>query len=60
VLLRGEELRHAMYFVVTEWPGGIYASPTMSGSKPGGLIACAWSSLVALGQDGMKRHCPSN
>jgi len=52
VLFRTPELRHAMYFVTTEWPGGTYASPTMSGSRPGALTACAWASLVAIGQSG--------
>jgi sphinganine-1-phosphate aldolase len=41
-----------MYFVFTEWPGGVYASPAMAGSRPGGLIACCWASLVAIGKDG--------
>ena len=28
--------RHHQFFVATEWPGGIYASPTLAGSRPGG------------------------
>ncbi|MBI5310267.1 MAG: aminotransferase class V-fold PLP-dependent enzyme, partial [Actinobacteria bacterium] len=28
VLYRDNELRHNQYFTATEWPGGIYASPT--------------------------------
>lgn len=52
MLFRNEELRHGMYFVATDWPGGIYASPTIAGSRPGGLIACCWASLVAMGQKG--------
>jgi len=41
-----------MYFVATEWPGGIYCSPTISGSKPGALVAGAWASLVSVGTSG--------
>lgn len=44
-------LKHQFY-VVTDWPGGIYASPTLLGSRPGGAIAATWSAMQALGQEG--------
>lgn len=44
-------LRHQFY-VYTDWCGGIYASPGIPGSKPGGCIAAAWASLQAMGEDG--------
>ena len=46
-----EAMRHQI-FVATEFPGGIYASPTMGGTRPGGPIAAAWAALNALGEDG--------
>ncbi|MCP3102358.1 aminotransferase class V-fold PLP-dependent enzyme [Myxococcus sp. K15C18031901] len=52
VLYRGTELRSHQYFTATEWPGGIYFSPTFSGSRPGALIAVAWASLVSMGEQG--------
>jgi sphinganine-1-phosphate aldolase len=52
VLYRGTELRSHQYFTATEWPGGIYFSPTFSGSRPGGLIAAAWATLVTMGEAG--------
>jgi glutamate/tyrosine decarboxylase-like PLP-dependent enzyme len=52
VLYRGTALRSHQYFTATEWPGGIYFSPTFSGSRPGALIAAAWASLVATGEQG--------
>jgi len=52
VMYRGEELRHHQYFTITEWPGGLYFSPTMAGSRPGALIAQAWAALVATGERG--------
>jgi sphinganine-1-phosphate aldolase len=52
VLFKNEELRKHMYFVQPDWPGGMYCSPTMAGSRSGGVIACCWASLVAIGQDG--------
>lgn len=47
-------LRH-QFFVATEWPGGIYVSPTLLGSRSGGPIAAAWTALQALGQEGYRR-----
>jgi glutamate/tyrosine decarboxylase-like PLP-dependent enzyme len=48
-----EAMRH-QFFVATDFPGGIYASPTMIGTRPGGPIAAAWASLHALGEDGYR------
>lgn len=42
-----------MFFVYTEWKGGgIYASPSFPGTRPGGPIAAAWATLMKLGEDG--------
>jgi glutamate/tyrosine decarboxylase-like PLP-dependent enzyme len=48
---RPRDLRDQI-FVATDWPGGIYASPTLLGTRPGGPIAGAWAALQALGEDG--------
>ncbi len=52
VLYRGHELRQHQYYTVTDWPGGLYFSPTLAGSRPGGLSAAAWASLLAFGREG--------
>jgi sphinganine-1-phosphate aldolase len=39
-------------FVATDFPGGIYASPTLLGTRPGGPIAAAWAALQAMGEAG--------
>ena len=39
-------------FVATDFPGGIYASPTMIGTRPGGPVAAAWATLQSFGADG--------
>ncbi len=46
-----DQMRHQI-FVATDFPGGIYASPTMIGTRPGGPIAAAWAALHSLGDDG--------
>jgi len=52
VLFKTKELRRYMYFVSTDWPGGVYASPTIAGSRPGALVACCWSAMMHMGMDG--------
>lgn len=46
-----DDMRHQI-FVATDFPGGIYASPTMIGTRPGGPIAAAWATLQSFGADG--------
>lgn len=52
VLYRGLELRHYQYYTATDWPGGLYCSPTFAGSRPGGLIAACWAAMLAMGEQG--------
>jgi sphinganine-1-phosphate aldolase len=43
-----------MYTTLGDWTGGIYASATQAGSRPGALIAGCWSALVGTGRNGYK------
>jgi glutamate/tyrosine decarboxylase-like PLP-dependent enzyme len=52
VLYRSLELRRYQYFTITDWPGGLYFSPTFAGSRAGALSAACWASLVSLGEKG--------
>lgn len=52
VLYRNESYRHYQYYTSTEWPGGLYMSPTIAGSRPGGLSAACWATMVSLGEKG--------
>jgi glutamate/tyrosine decarboxylase-like PLP-dependent enzyme len=52
VLYRGQDLRHYQYYTITDWPGGLYFSPTLAGSRPGALSAACWASLLSMGEDG--------
>lgn len=52
VLYRGMALRRYQYFTTSDWPGGLYYSPTFSGSRPGGLSAACWAALVSMGEEG--------
>ncbi len=55
VLYRDEELRHWQFYTTTEWPGGLYFSPTLAGSRPGALSAACWAALLTMGEDGYLR-----
>ncbi len=50
-----DHLRHQFY-VSVDWPGGIYASPSMAGTRPGGAIAAAWAALMVMGEDRYMEH----
>jgi sphinganine-1-phosphate aldolase len=52
ILYRNQALRRHQFSVYTGWPGGIYASPTMAGTRPGGAIAAAWAIMHYLGEEG--------
>ncbi|KAK3163617.1 hypothetical protein QOZ80_1AG0006000 [Eleusine coracana subsp. coracana] len=52
VLYRNHEIRKHQFVAVTEWTGGLYVSPTIAGSRPGGLIAGAWAAMMSLGLNG--------
>ncbi|XP_024934338.3 sphingosine-1-phosphate lyase isoform X2 [Ziziphus jujuba] len=58
VLYRNHDIRKNQFVAVTEWSGGLYVSPTIAGSRPGGLIAGAWASMMSLGEEGdYLSHC---
>lgn len=57
VLYRTDDLRKYQYFISADWPGGIYASPSIAGSRPGALIAGCWASLVKQGESGYVDAC---
>lgn len=50
------KFRHAQYFVAPDWAGGIYASPTIAGSRAGATVAACWATLVSVGKDGYRRY----
>jgi len=46
-------LKHQM-FVYEDWPGGVFASPALLGTRPGGAYAAAWAALQHFGIDGYR------
>jgi glutamate/tyrosine decarboxylase-like PLP-dependent enzyme len=54
ILYRSPELRRYQYFTITDWPGGLYFSPSFAGSRPGALSAACWAAMVRIGQAGYR------
>ncbi|MDB4769155.1 MAG: aspartate aminotransferase family protein [Saprospiraceae bacterium] len=52
ILYKNSALRKHQFYTYTAWTGGIYASPTMTGTRPGGSIAAAYAALKFVGYDG--------
>uniref|UniRef100_A0A8C6M9Q6 sphinganine-1-phosphate aldolase n=2 Tax=Nothobranchius furzeri TaxID=105023 RepID=A0A8C6M9Q6_NOTFU len=52
ILYSDKKYRHYQYFVAPDWQGGIYASPSIAGSRPGGIIAACWATMMHMGHSG--------
>ncbi|MBU0926584.1 MAG: aspartate aminotransferase family protein [Spirochaetes bacterium] len=52
ILYRSLETFKHQVFVNQDWPGGVFASPALLGTRPGGAYAAAWAALQANGEDG--------
>jgi glutamate/tyrosine decarboxylase-like PLP-dependent enzyme len=55
ILHRNKQLRRYQTFVFDGWLGGLYASPSMQGSRPGLPMATAWAVMHKLGIAGYRR-----
>ena len=51
ILYSEKKYVHHQYFVSTKWSGGIFVSPTLAGSRSGGIIAATWAALMNHGED---------
>jgi sphinganine-1-phosphate aldolase len=54
LMYRDAALRSHQWFASTDWPGGLYLSPGLAGSRSGGLIASTWAAMVSMGRDGYR------
>ncbi|KAF8149467.1 pyridoxal phosphate-dependent transferase [Crassisporium funariophilum] len=57
IMYRSMELRRFQYYINAIWPGGVYASPSISGSRPGALIAGTWAVMQHIGSEGYRSSC---
>ncbi|GAB0097795.1 Sphingosine-1-phosphate lyase [Sergentomyia squamirostris] len=52
ILYSEKKYRRHQFTVTTDWPGGVYGSPSVNGSRAGGVIAATWATLIRFGLDG--------
>jgi sphinganine-1-phosphate aldolase len=52
LIFRDESFRRHQFFSYADWPGGLYVSPGLAGTRPGGAIAAAWAVMRYLGEEG--------
>ncbi|XP_073430995.1 sphingosine-1-phosphate lyase 1 [Dendrobates tinctorius] len=52
ILYSHKDYRQYQFFVTSDWPGGLYASPSIAGSRPGGIVAGCWATMMHMGEDG--------
>lgn len=52
IMYRDMSYMKHQFFISTKWPGGIYASPNIPGSRPGGVVAASWAAMKNLGRQG--------
>lgn len=57
IMYRSPKLRECQYYVLSDWTGGMYGSPTLAGSRPGALMAGCWATLVHIGVSGYTQSC---
>ncbi len=55
ILYRSMDYMQHQFFIHEDWPGGVFASPALLGTRPGGAIAAAWAALNAIGQEGYRK-----
>lgn len=52
ILYHSKKLWKYQFYAYVDWPGGVYVSPSMGGTRPGSIIAAAWASMKSLGMEG--------
>lgn len=55
VFYKDPSYRRYQFFAYAGWPGGLYGSPSIAGTRPGGAIAAAWAVMRHLGREGYLR-----
>ncbi len=54
ILYRNMNYLKYQFIICSDWCGGVYASPTLLGTRSGGAIAAAWGALNSIGQQGYR------
>lgn len=52
ITYRDPAMVRLQWFLYSDWPGGLYGSPTTAGTRPAAAMAGAWTAINYLGMDG--------
>lgn len=55
IFYKDPSYRRYQFFAYADWPGGLYGSPSIAGTRPGGAVAAAWAVMRHLGREGYLR-----
>ncbi len=55
LLYREKSLRRLQYFTTTDWPGGLFATPALAGTRSAATLAAGWAVMHYLGRQGYER-----
>jgi glutamate/tyrosine decarboxylase-like PLP-dependent enzyme len=56
LLWRSDTWLNEQIYVYADWPGGVYASTGLLGTRPGGSYAAAWAAMQAFGLAGYRKQ----
>jgi sphinganine-1-phosphate aldolase len=56
IMYHNKELMKFQYFIDDKWTGGIYATPTLAGSRDGNIISLTWATLMKTGLNGYQEN----
>ncbi len=56
VIYRDMKFMKHQFFIHEDWPGGVFASPALLGTRPGGAFAAAWAAIHAFGEEGYREN----
>lgn len=56
ILYRSMDYMEHQFFIEQDWPGGVFLSHGLLGTRPGGAIAAAWASMMAMGRRGYREN----
>jgi len=52
ILYKNMDYLKYQFVVCSDWCGGVYASPTLHGTRSGGSVAAAWAAMNSIGHTG--------
>jgi len=58
-MFKNKALRDYQFFVCADWSGGLYATTSLAGARPGAMIAGNWAAMAKAGKKGFEKQAKS-